>query len=120
MIPMGYIESFVASTVKLPTGSSLTKPKTTQRRRFRNIAGPLIRRLRNARGWTQAELAAKLQIRGLDLDRADVGKIESQLRSIFDFELFLFVEALAVDANALNPGMKKIKTDLALLRKGFK
>ena len=98
----------------------MTKAKITQKRRFRNVAGPTIRRLRNARGWTQAELAAKLQIIGLDLDRADVGKIESQLRSIYDFELFLLAQALGIDANTLNPGIKKIKPDLTLLRKGFK
>ena len=101
-------------------GSTLTKPKAAPKRRFRNVAGPVIRRLRNARGWTQAELAARLQIKGLDLDRADVGKIESQLRSIYDFELFLFAEALAADANVFSPGLKKIKADLALLRKGLK
>jgi transcriptional regulator with XRE-family HTH domain len=84
------------------------------------MAGPMIRRLRNARGWTQAELAAKLQIIGLDLERSDIGKIESQLRSIYDFELFLLAETLGVDADTLNPGTKRIKSDLALLRKGFK
>jgi transcriptional regulator with XRE-family HTH domain len=98
----------------------LAKTKTSHKRRFRNIAGPIIRRFRNAREWTQAELAAKLQLTGLDLDRADVAKIESQLRSIYDFELFLLAEVLGVQAEALNPGAKKMKADLALLRKGFR
>jgi transcriptional regulator with XRE-family HTH domain len=76
--------------------------------------------LRNARGWTQAELAAKVQITGLDLDRADIGKIESQLRSLFDFELFLFAGVLGVTASDLNPGLKKAKGDLSSLRSGYK
>jgi transcriptional regulator with XRE-family HTH domain len=76
--------------------------------------------LRNSHGWTQAELAAKVQIAGLDLDRSDIGKIESQLRSLFDYELFLFAGVLGVTASELNPGLKKAKGDLALLRRGYK
>jgi transcriptional regulator with XRE-family HTH domain len=63
--------------------------------------------LRNSHGWTQAELAAKVQIAGLDLDRADIGKIESQLRSLFDYELFLFAGVLGVTSSDLSPGLKK-------------
>ncbi len=80
----------------------------------------MIRRLRNARGWTQAELAAKVQITGLDLDRADIGKIESQLRSLYDYELFLFAGIFGVAASDLNPGPKRAKADLSLLRRGYK
>src|SRR5471032_2826326 len=101
-------------------GITLTTVSTKQKRRFRNIAGPCIRRLRNARGWTQADLAAKMQIAGLDLDRADIGKIESQLRSLFDYELFLFASVLGVTASDLNPGLKKAKGELSLLRRGYK
>jgi transcriptional regulator with XRE-family HTH domain len=98
----------------------LTTAKHTLKRRFRNVAGPTIRRLRNARGWTQANLAAKLQIKGLDLERADVGKIESQLRSLFDFELFLIAAVLDVETAVLNPGEKKTKSELAALRRGHR
>jgi transcriptional regulator with XRE-family HTH domain len=76
--------------------------------------------LRNSRGWTQAELAAKVQIAGLDLERADIGKIESQLRSLFDYELFLFASVLGVTASDLNPGLKKAKGELSVLRRGYK
>jgi hypothetical protein len=65
-------------------------------------------------------LAAKLQIAGLDLERADVGKIESQLRSLYDFELFILAAVLGVTATDLNPGLKKAKGDLSLLRRGYK
>lgn len=98
----------------------MAQKQSIKRRRFRNIAGPIIRRLRNARGWTQAELAAKIQIVGLDLDRADIGKIESQLRSLYDFELFLFAVVLGVSASDLNPGLKKAKADLSTLQSGYK
>ena len=65
-------------------------------------------------------MAAKLQIAGLDLERADIAKIESQLRSVFDFELFILAAVLGVTAMDLNPGLKKAKGDLALLRRGYK
>jgi transcriptional regulator with XRE-family HTH domain len=76
--------------------------------------------MRNSRGWTQAELAAKVQIAGLDLDRADIGKIESQLRSLYDYELFLLAGVLGVTPADLNPGAKKAKGDMAALRRGYR
>jgi hypothetical protein len=65
-------------------------------------------------------LAAKLQVGGLDLDRADVAKIESQLRSIYDFELFILAAILDVSPTDLNPGLRRAKLDLPMLREGFK
>ena len=44
--------------------------------RHRNIIGPQVRRLRNQRGGSQEQLAAKLQIAGWDLSRNGVAKIE--------------------------------------------
>jgi transcriptional regulator with XRE-family HTH domain len=79
-----------------------------------------VRRLRNARGWTQAEMAAKLQIAGLDLERADIAKIECQLRSLYDFEVFIFATVLGVAATDLNPGLKKAKAELSQLRRGYR
>jgi transcriptional regulator with XRE-family HTH domain len=76
--------------------------------------------LRNARGWTQAELAAKVQIAGLELGRADIAKIESQLRSIYDFELFVLSNVLGVAATELNPSGKVFKGSLPSLRRGLK
>ena len=61
-----------------------------------------------------------MQIAGLDLDRSDIGKIESQLRSLFDYELFLFARVLGVTASELNPGLKKAKGDMAALRRGYR
>jgi transcriptional regulator with XRE-family HTH domain len=98
----------------------LTPTTKIKRKRFRNISGPIIRHLRYARGWTQSDLAAKLQLGGLDLDRADIAKLESQLRSIYDFELFLLAEILGVSAGELSPGPKKTKLSLPMLRKGYK
>jgi transcriptional regulator with XRE-family HTH domain len=56
-------------------------------RRYRNCIGPRVRELRMSKSLTQDQLAARLQLAGLHtLDRVGVAKIESQLRSVFDFE----------------------------------
>lgn len=65
--------------------------------RFRNLVGPSIRAWRMNRGITQDELAARLQLSGLDhLDRVAVAKIESQIRSVYDFEVIVLANALKV------------------------
>jgi hypothetical protein len=56
----------------------------------------------------------------LDLERADIGKIESQLRSLYDFELFILAAVLGVSAMDLNPGVKRTKGELSRLRRGYK
>lgn len=88
-------------------------------RRFRNACGPLIRKARDARGWTQDELAAKLQLAGLlQFDRVAVAKVESQIRSLLDYELAVFAEVLEVEVAELLPSFKSVKRELEDLIKG--
>ncbi|MBL9154771.1 MAG: helix-turn-helix transcriptional regulator [Verrucomicrobiales bacterium] len=71
-------------------------------RRFRNLVGPKVRLLRGKLGLTQDQLAARLQLAGLaDFDRVTVAKVESQIRSVFDFELVVLSRVLQVEANEL-------------------
>lgn len=60
------------------------------RRDFKNSTGPVIRQLRNRAGWTQDELAAKLQLKGWDCTRSWLAKIEAQQVYVKDFELLYF------------------------------
>jgi transcriptional regulator with XRE-family HTH domain len=46
------------------------------------VIGANIRRVRKATGLTQSELATQLQLKGLDLSRSTVAKIESGIRHI--------------------------------------
>ena len=46
---------------------------------------------------TQAELAHALQLRGMQIDRAGVAKIEGRFRQVSDVELLLIADALNVD-----------------------
>jgi transcriptional regulator with XRE-family HTH domain len=82
-------------------------------RRYRNCIGPRIRELRMSKSLTQEQLGARLQLAGLHtLDRVGVAKIESQLRSVFDFELAVIAAELGVEPGALLPPLRKLKSDL--------
>ena len=66
-----------------------------------NAIGPALRRLRNARDWSQEDFAARCQLRGWDIDRVIVAKIESQLRAVSDLELLKLCEIAGIAPNEL-------------------
>ena len=62
----------------------------------RNILGPGIRRIREERGWSQDDLARRLQLAGWDVDRTLIARIELRTRCITDMELLLLAKILGV------------------------
>ena len=66
----------------------------------RNILGPGIRRVREERGWSQEELARRLQLAGWDVDRTLVARIELRTRCITDMELLALASTLGVTLDA--------------------
>ena len=64
-----------------------------------NLVGPQIRRLRVALGWSQARLALRLQLGGLDLGRETIAQIEAQTHCVKDRDLHHFSRALACAKN---------------------
>jgi transcriptional regulator with XRE-family HTH domain len=62
-------------------------PRSANAMRHRNIIGPQVRRLRNQRGWSQEQLAAKLQIAGWDVSRNGLAKIETRIQWMRDYQL---------------------------------
>ena len=58
--------------------------------------GQNIRAIREEKGMTQDRLAAKLQIRGCDITRSAVAKIEVGQRHLYPDELILIKEILNV------------------------
>ena len=62
-----------------------------------NFVGPQIRRVRILRGWSQAKLAERLQLSGLDIGREGVAQIETQTHCIKDKDILYFAIALKVD-----------------------
>ena len=73
----------------------------TIKRPVRNVLGPALRKIREARGWSQGEVAAMLQRLGWSVDRTLVTKIEARRRCLTDYELFLFMRILKVPLHEL-------------------
>lgn len=69
-----------------------------------NVVGPQVRRLRSSRGWSQNDLAIKLQILGMEgATRGKVSKIESRIVWIADEDLLYLARALGVTTEQLYP-----------------
>lgn len=67
----------------------------------RNIIGRKIKYLRKMKHLTQEELAAKLNLMGLNIDRSMISRIESQSREITDVEIVAIAKALKVSIDEL-------------------
>lgn len=61
-----------------------------------NCSGPRIRERRAELGLSQEQLAAKLQLSGLDITQKAISRIETGLRVVADFEIPFFADALGV------------------------
>jgi len=68
-----------------------------------NVIGPQVRKLRTHKGWTQNQLALKLQLFGWDTSRESVTRLENQSRRVPDLELFVVAKILGVKADDLFP-----------------
>jgi transcriptional regulator with XRE-family HTH domain len=67
----------------------------------RNILGPIIKYYRKKSGLTQEDLAARLQVNGILLDRPMISKIETQTRELLDYEILAIVKILKIDIKEL-------------------
>ena len=69
----------------------------------RNIVGSRVRQARKISKppITQKDLAARLEILGLEIDQVKVSKIEQGIRPVFDYELGKLAEALKVSVDWL-------------------
>jgi len=75
----------------------------SRKQRSRNIIGNRVREARHRFDppITQDQLAGQLARQGVTLDRVALAKVESGLRSAFDFEVKGLAAVLEVDANWL-------------------
>jgi transcriptional regulator with XRE-family HTH domain len=62
----------------------------------KNICGARIKETRKRLGISQADFAAKLQVRGVNIERDSVSRIEIGTRFIADYELLAISEILGV------------------------
>ncbi len=67
----------------------------------KNVSGERIRELRIKRRMSQSELAARLQVEGVILERDSISRLESGTRFVADYELFIFAKVLGVDMISL-------------------
>ena len=68
----------------------------------KNISGERIHQARTARRLSQAELAARMQVHGVLIEREAISKIETGDRFVTDYELQTFASVLDVSMEWLS------------------
>ena len=66
-----------------------------------NMVGKRIRELRVAKGLSQQALSEKLETLAIYVCRGSVSRVEDQLRTVTDIELYGFAKVLEVDISDL-------------------
>ena len=74
----------------------------------KNVCGEKVRRLRVQKKLSQSELAAKLQVEGVTMERDSVSRIESGTRFVADYEILTMAKIFGVDVNEL---LEKTETE---------
>lgn len=74
----------------------------------KNLCGDRVREARARKRLTQADLAARLQIAGITIERDSVSRIEIGTRFVADFELVVIAEVLGVSLDWLTERDDKI------------
>ena len=60
----------------------------------KNISGDRIHQARTAMRLSQADLAARMQVNGVTIEREAISKIETGDRFVTDYELMVFAKVL--------------------------
>jgi len=66
-----------------------------------NIVGSNVRKIRENKGWTQEQLAAKCNLLEWNISRGTLAKIEAGVRRVTDIEVRLLVLALNTEYKSL-------------------
>lgn len=72
-----------------------------------NICGENIRLIRTKKKVTQTDLAARLQVRGVQLNQNSICRIEKGKRVVADYELLIIADALGVSVLDLLSNIKE-------------
>ncbi len=62
----------------------------------KNISGDRIHQLRTSKRLSQADLAARMQVNGVIIEREAISKIETGDRFVTDYELMTFAKIFGV------------------------
>lgn len=82
--------------------------KITKYEGVHNIAGEKIKALRKAQKITQEQIAARMQIAGIQVNQKAVSRMESGDRIVTDYELKRLAEIFGVSADEL---LAEVRTD---------
>ena len=72
--------------------------------RRQNVIGPNVVRLRHQRGWTQNQLAERLQRLGYDVTPQIIANIEVGRTTVTDGQILFFARVFEVNVAELFPG----------------
>ena len=67
----------------------------------KNLCGDRIHQARTTQRMSQSDLAARMQVNGVTIEREAISKIETGDRFITDYELMIFSRVLGVSVNWL-------------------
>ena len=67
----------------------------------KNICGDRVHEARTRQRISQADLAARLQIAGITIERDSISRIEIGTRFVADYELMIIAEVLSVSVDWL-------------------
>jgi len=67
----------------------------------KNLVGKNIEKIRRSRGIKQKDFIAQIQIMGCDMNPTSYSKLEGQVRSITDKELFVIAKILDISMEEL-------------------
>ena len=62
----------------------------------KNLVGKNIERLRKEKGYKQKDFIAQIQIMGCDMNPTSYSKLEGQIRSVTDKEIYVIAKILGV------------------------
>ena len=62
----------------------------------KNLCGPRVKQARRLQGLSQSDLAARLQVEGVIIERDSISRIEIGTRFIADYELLIIAKCLNV------------------------
>ena len=68
---------------------------------YKNISGDRIHQARTLMRLSQSDLAARMQIKGVNIEREAISRIETGDRFVTDYELMVFAEVLGVSMDWL-------------------
>jgi transcriptional regulator with XRE-family HTH domain len=66
-----------------------------------NMVGKRIEQLRKARGIKQKDFVARMQVMGCDINPTSYSKLEGQIRSATDREIYVVAKLLHISIDAL-------------------